>query len=130
MDIGPLQRPNIPSAQPVVRTDAPAVVNAVETQLPAAASVTAAAETSAARVDISRTARTLQAMDEPEAQSLRRETTRDDESRSLVYRVTDQRTGEVVQQIPEETLLRLRAYIAEQQQRRAEAGAGLVEVKA
>lgn len=130
MDVGPANRPSLPSAQPVMRPDAPAVRAAVSTEVPAEAAVTAMAEASATRVDISRTARALQALDGPETAELRRETTRDDATRSLVYKVTNEKTGEVVQQIPDETLLRLRAAIAEQrQQQQRESEAGVVVEK-
>jgi flagellar protein FlaG len=117
MDIGPTNRPNLPSAQPVMRPDAPAVRTAVPTQGPPASAVTAATETAPASVEISRAARTLQALSSNDAAALRRETTRDEDSEALVYRVTDQKTGEVVQQIPEEAVLRLRAYLSEQASR-------------
>lgn len=113
MDVGQTNRPNVPSAQPVVRAEPPAQREAVTTELPSAATVTSATETSPTRVEISRSARSLQALDDPAAAALQRETTRDEETDTLVYRVTDQKTGRVVQQIPDESLLRLRAYIAE-----------------
>ncbi|MHB2168824.1 flagellar protein FlaG [Alsobacter sp. R-9] len=127
MDVGPANRPNTTSAQPVVRPDTPAVRAGVSTEVASEAAVTAVEDSSPTRVDISRTARTLQAMEAPQGQPLRRETTRDEETSSLVYRVTNEKTGQVVQQIPDETLLRLRAAIAEQQQRRAEAEGAVVE---
>ncbi len=127
MDVGPTNRPNLPSAQPVMRPDAPTVRTAVPTQGSPANTVTATAETSSTSVEISRAARTLQALSRSDASALRRETTRDEDSEALVYRVTDQKTGEVVQQIPEEAVLRLRAAIAEQEQKRTNAETGTVE---
>jgi uncharacterized FlaG/YvyC family protein len=48
----------------------------------------------------------------------------DRDSKTLVYRVTDQRTGEVVSQVPDEVLLRLRAYVQAVTARRAGEGDG------
>jgi len=121
MDVGQTSRPNVPSAQPTVRPEPVVQREAVSTQLPPAASVTAAAEAAPTKVEISRTAQTLQALEDPDAMALQRETTRDDETESLVYRVTDPKTGRVVQQIPDESLLRLRAYIAELGRKTSEA---------
>lgn len=117
MDVGPTNRPNLPSAQPVMRPDAPAVRSAVPTQGPPASVVTAVTETAPASVEISRAARALQALSRNDTVALRRETTRDEDSEALVYRVTDEKTGEVVQQIPDEAVLRLRAYLSEQASR-------------
>ncbi len=43
---------------------------------------------------------------------VRRRVDRDDHSNSFVYRDIDTQSGEVVQQIPTDTLLKLRAYVA------------------
>ncbi|MBA5779311.1 flagellar protein FlaG [Stappia sp. F7233] len=45
--------------------------------------------------------------------AIRREEFQDEESGSLVYRAIDTNTGEVVRQIPDESLLRLRRALAE-----------------
>jgi uncharacterized FlaG/YvyC family protein len=109
MDIGPVTRPTQQPAPVVARTDPQPVRQAVTTQLPPEKTVTASTPPQAASVEISRAAR---AMQESEAEGVRKQTTRDQDTNALVYRETNTRTGEVVQQIPEEAILRLRAYIA------------------
>jgi hypothetical protein len=109
MDIGPLNRPTQQPAPVVVRADPPPVREAVATDLSPAKTVTATAPTQAASVEISRAAR---AMQDNSTDEVRKQTTRDQETNALVFRTTDTRTGEVVQQIPDEAILRLRAYIA------------------
>jgi len=60
MDIGPLNRPNSPAAPTPVTTDAQPVRTSVATELPAAQAVTALADSAPARVEISRSAQTMQ----------------------------------------------------------------------
>jgi flagellar protein FlaG len=109
MDIGPTNRPTQQPAPVVVRPDPPPVREAVTTELSADRTVTAAAPTEAASVEISRAAK---AMQENSSEDVRKQTTKDADTNALVYRETNTRTGQVVQQIPEEAILRLRAYIA------------------
>lgn len=51
------------------------------------------------------------AVAQPVKREIVRKTTLDPESQSFVYVAMDQKTGEVVQQIPSETLRKLRAYL-------------------
>jgi flagellar protein FlaG len=136
MDIGPLNRPTSPAAPTPATAGAQPVRTSVATDLPTEQTVTAVSDTAPARVEISRSAQTLQKLaqeqeklqrrSERDEATLKRETAMDEASRELVYRVTDERTGKIVQQIPDEALLRLRAYIDEQT-RRSEPEAGAVE---
>ncbi len=136
MDIGPLNRPTPPAAPTPATAGAQPVRTSVATDLPAEQAVTAVTDTAPARVEISRSAQTMQRLAQEQANlqqklqrdeaTLKRETAMDEASRELVYRVTDERTGKVVQQIPDEALLRLRAYVDEQT-RRSEPEAGAVE---
>lgn len=109
MDIGPLNRQTPQPAPVVVRADPQPVREAVATDLSPDKTVTATAPAEAASVEISRAAR---AMQDNSADEVRKETTKDRETNELVFRTTDTRTGQVVQQIPDEAILRLRAYIA------------------
>ncbi|WP_293863746.1 flagellar protein FlaG [uncultured Alsobacter sp.] len=109
MDIGPLNRPTQQPAPVVARPDPQPVREAVTTELSPAKTVTATAPTEAASVEISRAARALQ---DSSTEEVRKQTTKDQDTNALVFRKTDTRTGEVVQQIPDEAILRLRAYIA------------------
>ena len=124
MEIGPLNRPTQQPAPVVVRADPQPVREAVTTDLSPAKTVTAAAPTEAASVEISRAAR---AMQEGTTDDVRKQTTRDQETNSLVFRKTDTRTGQVVQQIPDEAILRLRAYIAAAQAKPQQDGSATAE---
>src|SRR5215210_7037767 len=50
---------------------------------------------------------------EAAAQDLRQQVIIDPETRDIVFQAVDERTGEVVRQVPDEMLLRLRAYVRE-----------------
>ena len=85
-----------------VRPEAAPVREAVATELTAARSVTALADTTAPRNDLARAAyaQPTQA----------REIVLDPHSREVIYRVVDVRSGRVVRQVPDEAIMRLRAY--------------------
>jgi hypothetical protein len=103
MDTGLTLRPTGSVAQTsYVRPEAAPVREAVATQLPPAQSVTAAAATPASRNDAARAALTQS----PQA----REFILDPHSREVIFRVVDVRSGSVVRQMPDEAIMRLRAY--------------------
>ena len=88
-----------PVAAPVVQPISEAANNAVATELPASQSVTAA--------DVSATVR-----NDPQAAGnyTSRQAFIDQAAASIVYQVVDNRTNLVVQQFPDEAVLRRRAY--------------------
>jgi uncharacterized FlaG/YvyC family protein len=69
------------------------------TELPAAKAVTPAAATQTARNDA-------------QSQSTTHEVIIDPQTREVIYRVIDVRSRQVVRQVPDEALLRVRAYAA------------------
>ena len=73
----------------------PSIRNAVATDLAPSRTVTAATDA----------ARTV-----PADPSRTREIVLDPHSREVIYRVVDVRSGRIVRQVPEEAMLRLRAY--------------------
>jgi uncharacterized FlaG/YvyC family protein len=92
------------------------------TDLPPSETVVASAETADVRLDLSSIAqRSAEASRQAEVS---RKLDVDDESKELVFRVSDERTGQVLQQIPDEALLRLRAYVQAQTARRDHDGEG------
>jgi flagellar protein FlaG len=102
MDTGLPIRPTGSVAQTsYVRPEAAPVREAVATQLTAARSVTATSDAAASRNDATRAAL---------APSQTREVILDPHSREVIFRVVDVRSGRVVRQVPDEALLRLRAY--------------------
>jgi hypothetical protein len=88
-----------PAATPVVQPSSDAANNAVATELPASQSVTAADASASVR-------------NGPGAQSdyVSRQVVIDRAAASIVYQVVDNRTNLVVQQFPDEAVLRRRAY--------------------
>jgi hypothetical protein len=79
-----------------------AIAGSVATDLPDSQTVTPIADTSAVRNDA-----------EPPGTSstdYARSVTIDPQTREVIYRVIDSRTRQVIQQVPDETLLRNRAY--------------------
>ena len=86
-----------PVAAPIVPPASEAADNAVATELPAAQSVTAADAGASVR-------------DDPDATDLSHQAFLDQAAASIVYQVVDNRTGRVLQQFPDEAILRRRAY--------------------
>jgi hypothetical protein len=88
-----------PAATPVVHPSSEAANKAVATELPASQSVTAADASAAVR-------------NHPEASSdyVSHQVVIDRAAASIVYQVVDNRTNLVVQQFPDEAVLRRRAY--------------------
>ena len=71
------------------------------TELPASKAVTAAAAVTPARNDV-----------QAQSQSTTHEVIIDPQTREVIYRVIDVRSRQVVRQVPDEALLRVRAYAA------------------
>jgi flagellar protein FlaG len=91
------------------------------TELPADMTVTAAAPVLNVKLDISTVGSAMRSIED----SVRRATVLDPQTRQMVFRATDQRTGRVIQQIPDEALLRLRAYVQSEAARQGKASEGL-----
>jgi flagellar protein FlaG len=101
MDTGLGIRPTSGAAQAtIVRPEPAPVREAVATELSAAKSVTASVGAEASRNDAARTM--------PDAQV--RKIVLDAHSREVIYQVLDASSGQVVRQMPDEAMLRLRAY--------------------
>jgi len=103
MDSGLTVRPvGMTTQSGAVRPDAAPVREAVSTNLAPAQTVTAAAKPEEARQDALQSGTS-----DP---SYVRKIILDAQSREVIYRVIDPKSGRVVRQIPEEAMLRLRAY--------------------
>ena len=106
MDIGSV-RPVIPGMNaPVPRAPA-AAEQAASTDLPVGSAVARTDETARAGSDQRGSAN----QSSGNSQNLRSTVTRDKEADIIVYRQIDKTTGDVVDQIPDESRLRLRAMI-------------------
>lgn len=99
MDTGLITRPTATANQPIVRPEPAPTREAVATDLAPAQSVTAASGSAAPRHD---------STPAPDAQV--RKIVLDAHSREVIYQVLDAGSGRVVRQIPDEAMLRLRAY--------------------
>jgi hypothetical protein len=88
-----------PVATPFVQPPGQAANNPVATELPASQSVTAVGTSGAARND-----------PQPASDSVSRQAFIDQAAASIVFQVVDTKTDQVVQQFPDEAVLRRRAY--------------------
>jgi uncharacterized FlaG/YvyC family protein len=88
-----------PVATPIVQPSSEAANNAVATELPASQSVTAADASAGMRND-----------SQASSDFVSRHAFIDQAAASIVYQVVDNTTGTVVQQYPDEAVLRRRAY--------------------
>jgi hypothetical protein len=88
-----------PVATPVAHPASEAAAHAIATELPAAQSVTAADVSVRARNDL-----------ETANANVSHQIVLDRDAASIVYQVVDERTSLVVQQFPDEAVLRRRAY--------------------
>jgi uncharacterized FlaG/YvyC family protein len=103
MDTGLTVRPTGASAQQgYVRPEPAPAQQTVATELAPSQSVTASANSAATRNDGAKSP----ALQAPTT----REIVLDPHSREVIFRVRDERSGRVVRQVPDEALLRLRAY--------------------
>lgn len=101
MEIGPVTRPGLPNPGSVSRVAAHSPADPVGVQLPA----TAVEQTSAAPKPQPDPARALADPD-----SIDRKIKIDPATQQVIYEAVDKSSGEVVRQIPEETMLRLQVY--------------------
>jgi|tagenome__1003787_1003787.scaffolds.fasta_scaffold18388317_1 uncharacterized FlaG/YvyC family protein len=89
--------------------------DAVQTELPARQTVASPWEGSAVRTDVTPYGATLtrlaQLMQRPTEQRFER----DRKTETLVYKQVDPSTGQVILQLPDQSLLNLRAYLKEQE---------------
>ncbi len=122
MDIAPPTRALSAVAAPQQRTDIAPVREAVRTDLPQPHQSVPATERSAgARLDDDTRARRAarSGLSDDMRRELEREFEFDDDARDVVVRQLDSRTGEVVAQYPAEAIMRIRAYVREQEAARA-----------
>lgn len=89
----------VPAPAPVVQPASQAATNAVATDLPASQSVTAADASAAVRNDV-----------QSANEFISHQTFFDRAARSMVFQVVDSKTDQVVDQYPDEAMLRRRAY--------------------
>lgn len=91
-----------PAAPPVVQPSSPAVSNAVQTELPPGQTVTAADTSSSVRNDVQTQAASQDYVSH--------QAYYDRTAAAMVFQVVDRKTEQVVDQYPDEAVLRRRAY--------------------
>jgi uncharacterized FlaG/YvyC family protein len=94
-----------------VRPESPQQRGSVATELPARQSVASAWEAGAVRNDASPTAMAMSRMAELVARPVEQRFERDRKTDALVFKRIDPASGEVLMQLPEQSLLDLRAYL-------------------
>lgn len=104
MDTAVTSKPPVSVAQAAyVRPDAQPVRQAVQTELAAPKAVSAATNAAQSNAPMSNEAAA-------KAQPFSREIMIDPQSREVIFRVIDVRSRQVVRQVPDQALLRMRAY--------------------
>jgi flagellar protein FlaG len=114
MEIGSITRPSPPSASNALqRTETFTTAGAAKTELPPEASVQQVRESAAVRVDIADNAAARAALDKALRETIERHIDIDPKTREVVDQTVDRLSGEVIRQVPDQALLRLRAYARE-----------------
>lgn len=107
-DVGP---PKPVSANP--RPDQSVGGVSAPSELAPAAAVTAVRQPESVQLDLSPPSHAAAALDASIRGFIEQHLTVDPKTREVVYQAKDARTGEVVRQVPDEAILRLRAYVRE-----------------
>ena len=125
METGNITKPVVAVA-PVApaRADHLVAAGAVKTQLAPEASVQQAGEAPAVRFSPSDGADFHAAMDFVMREAVERNIVVDERTRELVFQTISKETGQVVRQVPDEAMLRLRAYVREMVEAEESARAG------
>lgn len=114
METGSVPRPPVAGASgPAPRLDSLPPASTVKTDLRPEAAVQPVTQAEAVRFEPSDGARTRAAIDAALRETIDRHLDIDPKTRQVVYQEVNGRTGEVVRQVPEETLLKLRAFARE-----------------
>lgn len=125
MEIGSIAKPAAVSTPPAPqRVESLATAGAVKTELAPEASVQQAGKAEAVRFEPTQGVQARAALEAAIRDVIEHNITIDPKSREVVFQSIDKRTGEVVRQVPDETLLKLRAYAREM--REAESSDGEV----
>ena len=125
METGNISKPVAPAA-PVApaRVDILAAAGAVKSQLAPEAAVQQASETPPVRFAPNDGADFSASLDLALREVVERNITIDPRTRELVFQTISKETGEVVRQVPDEAMLRLRAYVREMREAEEKGRAG------
>ena len=118
MDLGTMTKSAaVMAPQAPARGEMTVAPGTVRTELPARAVVTAAKAAEKVRYEPTDAARDTVTRELALRSNTRRQMEIDESTASVVTKVIDEESGEVVRQMPEEALLRMRAYIRERMER-------------
>lgn len=117
MEVGSIARTASPGPNAPVRVENAAAPSAARTELRPEESVQQAGRAEAVRVEIGPSAADRAAIDRALQETIDRRIEIDPESRMVVYQAVDKRTGDVVRQVPDQALMRLRAYAREMREK-------------
>jgi uncharacterized FlaG/YvyC family protein len=125
MDFGGVNKPAAPTSQSALqRADAPVSSGFAKTELPKEATVQPVEEISPVRFQPSAGSDRRAELDAVMQRAVERKMEADERTRDLVFRAVNEKTGEVVLQLPSEQALKLRAYLQESTARIADASGG------
>lgn len=114
MEVGGVNRPAVTSSQATLqRVDPPASSGFARTQLSRDESVQPVEKSSAVRFEPSEGSRERAALDSMMQRAIQRTVDIDERTRNVVFRATNERTGQILMQLPSEQALKLRAYLRE-----------------
>jgi flagellar protein FlaG len=132
METGNISKPVAPAVPAApARVEMLAAAGAVRTELAPEASVQQAGEAPPVRFAPSDGADFSASLDQAMREVVERNITVDPRTRELVFQTISKETGEVVRQVPDEAILRLRAYVREMQEaeEKGRGGAGVPRVE-
>ena len=125
METGSIPKPVAPAAAAVpARVENLAAAGAVKTQLAPEAAVQQAGEAPPVRFAPNDGADFTASLDSAMRQVVERNITVDPKTREHVFQTISKETGEVVRQVPDEAMLRLRAYVREMREAEEKGRAG------
>lgn len=114
MGLGSINRIPVPSATNAPqRTETLAAAGAVKTELKPEAAVQQVREAEAVRFEQTNEAARRAFLDAALRETIARRIELDPKSREVIFQAVNKETGEVVRQVPDEALLRLRAFARE-----------------
>jgi hypothetical protein len=114
MDVGSITRIPTPSATNAPqRADALVAAGAVKTELKPEAAVQQVREVEAVRFDPTNEIASRAALDQAIRETMSRRVVLEPKTREVLFQTVNEETGEVVRQVPDEVLVRLRAYVRE-----------------
>ncbi|HEY8383111.1 MAG TPA: flagellar protein FlaG [Microvirga sp.] len=120
MDVGSTSRTPSPSAATAPpRQETLVSAGAVRTELKPEDTVQQAPETSPVRLELSQNAESRAAIDRALRETIDRRIDIDPKTREVVFQTIDRDSGEVIRQVPDEVLMRMRAYAREMRERAA-----------